>query len=336
MTHIACFGEALIDFLAQRPAPREGLPAEPVAFIQHAGGAPANVAVGAATLGAEASFIGMLGTDMFGDFLLESLRGAGVDTRWVRRTDAAPTALAFVSLDAHGERSFSFRRPPAADLMFEPAHFDAVVFGRRHGEVGIFHCCSNSLTDAAIAEATFAGLRRAREHGSLTSFDMNLRPRLWPAGFDPTPRLWTALALADVVKLSTEEMAFLVEREGSEAAVRERLWTGATRWLLVTDGGGPLRWYTPAQHGEAPVFKVDVVDSTAAGDAFVAGLLTALAEHAVGPADLIAFTEHAERRQQVLRFAAACGALAVTRRGAFAAMPRRSEVHALMEAASNA
>ncbi len=110
MSKIVCFGEILIDLLAQPPA----TPDTPRAFLQYAGGAPANVAVAAARLGADTHFAGMLGQDMFGDFLAESLASAGVATDCIVRTDAAKTALAFVALDASGERSFSFYRPPAA------------------------------------------------------------------------------------------------------------------------------------------------------------------------------------------------------------------------------
>ncbi|RZA12511.1 MAG: hypothetical protein EOP93_21810, partial [Lysobacteraceae bacterium] len=110
MHQILCFGEALIDFLA-RPG---DTPDAPRAFLQFAGGAPANVAVAVARLGGDAQFIGMLGEDMFGDFLLGSLRDAGVGTGGVVRTGQANTALAFVALADDGERSFSFYRPPAA------------------------------------------------------------------------------------------------------------------------------------------------------------------------------------------------------------------------------
>jgi fructokinase len=116
---IVCFGEALIDFLA-RPGATQS---EPRAFLQFAGGAPANVAVAAARLGARSAFVGMLGTDMFGDFLQSSLADAGVDTSGIVRTDAARTALAFVQLAADGERSFTFYRPPSADLLFRDGHF---------------------------------------------------------------------------------------------------------------------------------------------------------------------------------------------------------------------
>ncbi|WP_234414879.1 PfkB family carbohydrate kinase, partial [Xanthomonas fragariae] len=105
---VVCFGEALIDMLA---LPSAGLD-EARTFAQYAGGAPANVAVAVARLGGAAHFVGMLGRDMFGDFLLQSLQQAGVVTDGIVRTDQAKTALAFVALDEAGERSFSFYRPP--------------------------------------------------------------------------------------------------------------------------------------------------------------------------------------------------------------------------------
>src|SRR5690606_38053134 len=95
MGSIVCFGEILIDLLAQSPAS----PEQPRAFLQYAGGAPANVAVAAARLGIDTQFVGMLGRDMFGDFLADSLAQHGVGTDYIARTDAAKTALAFVALD---------------------------------------------------------------------------------------------------------------------------------------------------------------------------------------------------------------------------------------------
>ena len=185
MGAIVCFGEILIDLLAQPPASAD----TPRAFLQYAGGAPANVAVAAARLGAKTQFVGMLGRDMFGDFLADSLVEHGVGTDYIVRTDAAKTALAFVALDANGERSFSFYRPPAADLLFRDSDFQAACLDSAQ----CFHVCSNSLTEPAIAEATFAGMDRARAAGAVVSLDLNLRPALWPANEDPTPRLWQAL-----------------------------------------------------------------------------------------------------------------------------------------------
>ncbi|MEO8777456.1 MAG: carbohydrate kinase [Rhodanobacter sp.] len=323
MKGILCFGEALIDFHRQAP----GAPGAPPAFVPYTGGAPANVAVAAAKLGGRAAFVGMLGQDMFGDMLLASLQDMGVDTRYVVRTDAALTALAFVSLDDRGERSFSFYRPPSADLLFVESDFDERAFAG----AGVFHVCSNSLTEASIAATTVAGMARAHANDVLVSFDMNLRPALWARGQDPLPHLWEALLAADLVKLSAEEFAFLAGSAGDEAGVRARLWQGHARWLLVTDGGAPIRWFTPDQAGAFPAFNLPAVDTTGAGDAFVGGLIYGLADAGTTPSDLPLLIRDGARRDELLRFAAACGALAVTRTGSFAAMPTLAQVRQLLD-----
>lgn len=323
MKRIVCFGEALIDFLAQPPA----TPDAPRPFLQFAGGAPANVAVAAARLGAATDFVGMLGTDMFGDFLIDSLARAGVGTCYVRRTSQAKTALAFVALDERGERSFSFYRPPAADLLFRSHHFQAACFT----DAAALHLCSNSLTDGALAATTMDAIERAQAAGALVSFDMNLRPSLWPAEVEPQARLWRVLEQADLVKLSCSELDFLAADVGGEAPVLQRLWQGRARWLVVTDGDQPLRWFTRTQQGEMDSFEVRTVDSTAAGDAFVGGLLAALLRDGVDASSFDALLADAPRREHALRQAAAAGAVAVTRRGAFAAMPTPADIAALLE-----
>src|SRR5690606_10554791 len=343
-------GEALIDFLAE-PEAGDGRPPR---FACNAGGAPANVAVGIARLGGNSRFAGMLATVMFGDYLLGELAAHGVDTTATRRTDAAPTALAFVSLAAGGERSFSFYRPPAADLLFTAADFDDDLF------VGLaaFHACSNSLTEPDIAAATMHGMRRAAAAGAVAgfdinprpalrprgidppavgraaaagavaSFDINLRPALWPREVDPAPVVWKALEHAQLVKLSREELAFLA-RDGGEATAVERLLAHA-EVVLATDGAAPIRWWTRSASGSAPTFAVQSIDTTAAGDAFVAALLQRIAGHGVDAGTLGFAFDDAGLRDDILRHAAAAGALATTALGAFAAMPAAAEVRALL------
>ena len=172
-------------------------------------------------------------------------------------------------------------------------------------------------------------MQRAHAAGALVSFDLNLRPALWPAGVDPLPLVWPALHLADVVKLSAEEFAWLAV-DGEQAAL-DRLWLGRTRLLVVTDGAQPMRWFHPDADGELPGYAVTVVDSTAAGDAFVGGLLCCLAELEPTPGRIDQLVTELPRLHAMLRFAAACGALTVTRQGSFAAMPRGDEVLAFME-----
>ncbi|HET9190401.1 MAG TPA: carbohydrate kinase [Rudaea sp.] len=319
MNTVHCFGEALIDF--------HGTPADRApTFTAHAGGAPANVSVAIARLGGQAAFAGMLGQDMFGDLLLRQLTDAGVNTTSARRTDAANTALAFVSHSANGERAFSFYRPPSADLLFRDQDFAPEIFAPGN----TFHAGSCSMTESAIAETTLHGMRRARDAGALVSFDMNLRPALWPRGENPAPTIWRALALADFIKLSAEELAFLADFAGSEESAVSQLWRGETKLLLVTDGANTLRWFTPPARGEHGTFSVRAVDTTGAGDAFVGGCLLRFAEADIGPAGLPAFAADPARLESLLRFATACGALAATRAGSFAAMPTRAEVNAFL------
>jgi fructokinase len=321
---ITCFGEALVDFLARPSTTADG----PRHFVEYAGGAPANVAVAVARLGGDARFVGMLGADMFGNMLLSQLQGAGVDTQQVKRTTAAKTALAFVSLDAAGERSFSFYRPPAADLLFREDDFDVRCFD----DTAVFHVCSNSLTEDGIAATTLAGMQRARAAGALVSMDLNLRPSLWPDGVDPTPRLWQALAEADLVKLCRAELDFLARANGT-ADVLQRLLQERAQCVLVTDGAAPIQWYTRSRQGSAPTFAVDALDTTAAGDAFVGAWLQVLIANGLDATNVVAFFDQSALSES-LHFAAAAGALATTRHGAFAAMPTRHEVEHLMRSAS--
>jgi fructokinase len=315
MAEVLCFGEALIDMLAE-PAG---------SYRPYAGGAPANVAVALAKLGVKSCFIGMLAQDAFGDFLHQSLESAGVSTVHVARTQDANTGLAFVSLDAQGERRFSFYRPPAADLLFRAGHFQP----ERFQGAAAFHCCSNSLTDPAIAEATLEGVRLARAAGALVSVDMNYRPGLWPTHADARPRIWPLLREADVVKLSVSELAYLAEPMQDETAAIAEIWKGRAQWLLITDGAGLIRHLTRDLEDTISTYQVRSVNTTGAGDAFMAGILASLVEtRAEG---LAAFLASAEQVDGALHFAAACGALAVTRHGAFEAMPTLAEVEELME-----
>jgi len=176
MNPVICFGEALIDFLMINVTPQEELHLPE--FRQYPGGAPANAAVAVAKLGGNAKFAGQVGDDTFGQFLADSLQAYGVDTQFLERHPQAKTALAFVSLDHTGERSFSFYRDASADVIFNkdqilPSWFD---------NNAMIHFCSNTLTTDDIADCTKHLIAQAQQHQSFISFDVNLRHNLWPTG----------------------------------------------------------------------------------------------------------------------------------------------------------
>jgi fructokinase len=180
-------------------------------------------------------------------------------------------------------------------------------------------------------------MARARAAGAIVSLDLNLRPALWPENEDPRPRLWDALLAADLVKLARNELEYLAaELPGGAEAVIRRILAGAARLLVVTDGAAALQWHTRDGRGEVPAFRVRAVDTTAAGDAFVGGLLFHLAQRRIGGTAFPAFAADGTAITEALRFGAAVGALAVTRHGAFAAMPAYAEVTTLFSDTAHA
>ncbi|GMG86473.1 carbohydrate kinase family protein [Biformimicrobium ophioploci] len=321
MLKVICFGEALVDMLST--GSDGGAPEQ---FRKFPGGAPANAAVAVARLGGAAWFAGMLGEDMFGRFLHDALRDYGVRTDYVRFTGEARTGLAFVSLDAVGERSFEFYRPPAADLLFRSEHLPDTAFTRE----GILHICSNSLTEQGIAQVTEQLVQRARDNGWLVSFDVNLRHNLWPAGTADRAIVLRLLRQADLVKMSREELDYLAE--GDPEFVSTLLRQGAAL-VLVTDGARPLHWYSHCDRGELLPPQVDTVDTTAAGDAFVGGLIYQLAQQRVGAPAIRAWLE-SDALMRVLRFACACGAHAASMEGAFSSLPNQRSIRAFGSALS--
>ncbi|WP_394201923.1 carbohydrate kinase family protein [Marinagarivorans algicola] len=321
-TRVMCFGEALIDMLSNKVNGDATTKHE--TFTQFAGGAPANVSVALAKLGGNSYFCGMLGRDAFGDFLLHSLLEYGVKTDYVLRTDKAKTALAFVSLDQQGERTFSFYRPPAADLCFSQNDFQAQWFE----QTAIFHFCSNSLTESGIQEATQAGITLAKQHRALVSFDVNLRQNLWSQQGDPFGVIWSVMSGVDVLKVSREELEFLCAKQTQEQTIARLLHCGC-QLILISDGCRPLQWITANMQGEIEPPQVSMVDATAAGDAFVGGLLFKLQEFFDRKGDLETLLSHASQLSDILRFACACGAHAASIYGAFPSLPSLSSLDAL-------
>ena len=212
MKKVYAAGEVLIDFIAGRKGEADNADV----FYRNAGGAPANVAVCVSKLGGNSAVITKLGNDMFGKFLKETLEKAGVDTEYVRFTDEANTALAFVSLDENGERSFSFYRKPSADMLLGAADVADVSFDT----TDVLHFGSVDLIDAPVRKAHDALIEKARKSGATVSFDPNLRYSLWKSKDELLETVRRYIPLADVIKVSEEELADITgEADMKKAAV---------------------------------------------------------------------------------------------------------------------
>ncbi|PTY38543.1 carbohydrate kinase, partial [Saccharospirillum sp. MSK14-1] len=215
---------------------------------------------------------GQVGNDHFGQFIKQALEDYNVDTSNMSLHDTAKTALAFVFLDADGERSFEFFRHQTADMLLTPIDVkDKWFMG-----ASLFHFCSNTLTEATIAETTQTAIEKAQKQGCVVSFDVNLRHNLWPNGQADVERVKACFNHVDILKVSKEELDYL-EPEGEVAFVKAAIAQGV-KTILITDGGNPIKVLASGIYSEITPPKTTVVDTTAAGDAFTGGFLFALAE----------------------------------------------------------
>lgn len=292
-----CLGDAVVDLLPEGAG----------RLLQCPGGAPANVAVGIARLQGKSGFIGRVGDDPFGRFMRQTLDAEQVHTAFMFTDPAQRTSTVVVALDEVGERSFTFMVRPSADLFL--AVDDLPSFQR--GEW--LHCCSIALSAEPSRSTTFTAMTRIRNAGGFVSFDPNIRHDLWADPQQLHDALDQAFTLADVVKLSEEELAFFSGLADIDASMQQLAERFAIPLLLVTQGKAGVKACLRGTLSTWPTRPVISVDTTGAGDAFVAGLLWELAQHGLpdNPAQLGARLATAQR----------CGALATTAKGAMTALP---------------
>lgn len=317
-----CLGELLIDFVSTvngvvlKDAP---------GFEKAPGGAPANVAVGLAKLGIETYFIGKVGKDAFGEFLRETLARNGVNTRFLTATERAKTTLAFVSLTKEGERDFVFYRDPGADMLLDRSDIVEECF---QGS-GVFHFGSITMTHEPSCSATLKALDLAQKYGYLISFDPNLRPQLWKDLEEARFRMRQGVERAHVLKVNEEEAKFIAASEDLEKALEFLKERYSIPLVAVTLGKRGCLVLSGRQRIGVPGFSVATVDTTGAGDGFVAGLLSSLymfwkdlRDGQEIPKDAL---YHAARR------ANAVGALTTVKKGAIPALPTQEEVEVFLE-----
>ncbi len=317
---IVTLGEVVADVY------REEMPSEvEMPFTARPGGAPANVAVAAAKLRAEAAFVGRLGDDLFGEFILRALEAVGVDISAVlRQPPPTRTTLAFVEVSEDGDREFTFYRSiPAADELLSPEDIKCeTLSGASFVNFG-----SIPLIKDPVRSATRAFAELAREMDIPVAFDVNLRRHLWESLETARKTIEPMLDISTVVKLSDDELSPVLGTESAEEAARILLDRGVSL-VLISMGGEGAFYATREFDGCLPRFEIDkVVDSTGAGEAFLAATLTHLSE---SPR---ALSDEAVVREAVRRGTAA-GALACTDFGAMRALPSWEELERFMSVRS--
>lgn len=293
-------GDAVVDLL-----PRDNMQ-----FEACAGGAPFNVAIGVARLGHDSGFIGRVGNDAFGRFLHQTLVTAQVDTKSLEFDPKRHTSTVLVSLDLDGERQFDFLVNPSADQFLSPASLPN--FGR-----DILHFCSLALVAPDCRATLTQAMAAMRQAGGTLTFDINLRPQMWSNETQMFDQVSDFARQSDILKMSEEELLWLTQTDDLNSAC-ERLTGFPARLKIITRGADGAIAFWQNHRLTLSGYHVDSIDTTGAGDAFMAGLLAALAG-AGWPASTAALSS-------LLEQASACGALATTQRGALSAFPNNQQL----------
>jgi ribokinase len=298
--HVVVVGSTNFDVVvkAERlPKEGESMLVENLKFFP--GGKGANQAVAVARLGAKTSFVGAVGRDMIGDFLVRELEANRIDTAWVRRDPERATGCAFIMLFPNGNNCITV--DPAANFTLTPADIE-----RAHEVIERADALATVLE--IPLEVVEASLCLARKAGRLTVLDAG-PPRHCPAEI---------LKLADIVSPNETELEFLtgepVTTHVSAREAAQKLLKQGVRTVVLKLGSGGSMLVTPKRVQHFQAYKVNAVDPTAAGDAFTAALSVQLAAGA--------------EIDDAIRYANCAGALATTRLGAQPSLPTREEVEA--------
>lgn len=297
---IVCCGEALIDFLPRQTS--EGASA----YQPFNGGSIYNTAIALGRLGMPTGFFGGLSSDFFGDSLREGLKASRVDLVYTKSADR-PSTLAFVKLD-NGHARYSFFDDNSAGRMLTKKDLPKLS-----PKVKALHFGSISLIPDPGA-GTFEALMKREAKTRVICLDPNIRASLIHRKRDYLIRLNRMIAMADILKVSDEDTAWITGKGDLAAAARKWLKAGA-KIVVVTKGGEGAEAFTSRAHVTLPAVKVKVADTVGAGDTFTAGMLTAFDRAgllskaglaAIGEADL----------RNALDFAARAAAVTVSRAGA--------------------
>ncbi|MDO4865772.1 MAG: carbohydrate kinase [Clostridia bacterium] len=312
MYDVTALGELLIDF-APKSVDEAGYPT----LAANPGGAPGNFLAALNKYGCSTAMIGKVGDDMFGRLLLNTLRLAGIETRGIVVDPNQFTTLAFVSLDANGNRDFSFARKPGADTCINADEMDAsLIIGSR-----VFHFGTLSLTDDPARTATHCAVELAKARGVLVSVDPNLRKPLWPSMDAAKEAIEWSLHQADIVKISDEEIEFLWGLSPEAGAQKLLNEYGVS---LVYATLGPKGCHVANRNGTATVASptgIKVIDTTGAGDIFGGSAMSRFLKLNKAPGDLTV-----QEMTDITRFACTAASLSTQKHGGISSVPELEEV----------
>lgn len=310
---VVCLGEALVDFVCERPVASLG---EADGFVPRPGGSLPNIAVGAARFGARVEMLGGAGDDEWGHWLRDRIAAEGIGVERFVLMPGAGTSHAFVSVDAQGEPSFAFYGDPERPAAHAGDDLDPAL----SGDPGVLVVGSDTLLGSAERDVTMRATALARELGWRVLCDPNVRPRRWADSDEMVQVIRELVAEADVVKLNESEARALTG-EGEPVAAGAALRELGPEVVVVTRGADGAQVVAEGSAEAVKGVEAEVVDATGAGDC-VAGVIAAGLAAGVEPEGLAPVV--------AVAMAAAAGVVAVW--GATAGLPPAAAARAQLAA----
>ena len=294
---ILCVGEILVDMIAQD---NNGS----ISYLRKAGGAPFNVACAISKFGIDSSFVGSVGDDTIGTFLCNFIKNQNLKSYLVEKNNDRNTTLAFVDLDEFGERSFCFYRKNTADYILPNITDDMLE------EANIIHIGSLMLSHTEGVDYAKKLISRAHQKNKLVSFDVNFRTDIF-ANLEQAVKVYTEIIeLADIVKFSEEELEIFSYSYAN--SLKDKL-------ICISMGKNGSQYIYNDLKNDVLSIKVKPVDTTGAGDAFYAGVLSQIA-----CLNKSQWTK--EKLDYAFLFGNICGALNTLGKGAIDNLPTKEEV----------
>lgn len=312
MKKVFCVGELLIDFVAEKQGSDLSKATE---FTKKAGGAPANVACAISKLGGKSIFLGCVGNDPFGRFLLNVLKTEGVDISMAQLSKTF-TTLAFVSLAEDGERDFVFSRGADKELQYDPNLRKSLKGNILH--LGAATALLGGSLEKAYGKYLFDGLTKEM----LISFDPNFRSDLWKENKEQfIKKCIPFIEKSHLCKFSLEEAQLLSGKSDINDACNVFHGMG-TKIITVTMGKEGTLLSVNGSKKIIPSIAVKPVDTTGAGDAFIGCLLYQISN--LGNFDPV-FENH-DLLEKMVAKANKAGAITTTNYGAIPSLPTKDQL----------
>ncbi len=298
---ILCVGEILADMIGEERGSE-------LRYERKAGGAPFNVACAVKAFGGSSAFVGCVGDDLIGKFLEDFAKSRKLDGLSIKLDGERNTTLAFVDIANDGERSFCFYRKNTADYMLGDVPQPLLE------RADIVHVGSLMLSEEYGRAYARSLMKRAGALGKTVSFDVNFRADIFRDRRAAVDIYREFIELADIVKLSEDELEIFGEKYIGELS---------DKLVCITLGGRGSEWRFGGRRGYVSSIKVKPVDTTGAGDAFYAGLLYMLDGKRRGE-----YTD--EFLNNAFYFANVCGALNTLGKGAIDSLPKRCDIDSII------